>query len=340
MIKNLPVDIKYKISLKNTRNEYIKELPDIQINKLLKINFRGKWRLLNIQNKINSIINIRQNDFDIYHQTHYDPYAFKYLSSIKKSVTTIYDMNFFVIPEIYKDYPCPWLFKWQEESAKSADKIIAVSKNTKNNLMSIWKIPDKKIDVIYLGIENINLDDYDLSRKYEKPYLLFVGTRLLYKNFENYLKAFKLILEKNNDLLLVCTGYSFTKDEKHLLEELHLDNKVDIISADERTMVNLYRNAELFVYPSLYEGFGIPLLEAMSCQCPIICSNTSCFPEISGDAAFYFDPYSLENMVEATLEVLNNSSLKQKLVENGLERIKEFSWKTCADKHAALYKAL
>jgi glycosyltransferase involved in cell wall biosynthesis len=169
---------------------------------------------------------------------------------------------------------------------------------------------------------------------------LFVGTRHEYKNFSKFLRAFKILSEKNDALLFVCTGIPFNKNEHNLISDLGLTDKVLQISATEAMMVNLYWNAELFVYPSLYEGFGLPLLESMVCHCPVVCSNTSCFPEIAGNAAKYFDPYSIENMVEVTHEVLNNSSIRQNLIANGLERVKRFVWKDCADKHIDVYQAL
>jgi glycosyltransferase involved in cell wall biosynthesis len=139
---------------------------------------------------------------------------------------------------------------------------------------------------------------------------------------------------------LICTGSQFSISEKKQIEELGLTSKVFQVAADENTMVNLYYNAELFIYPSLYEGFGLPLLEAMNCHCPVVCSNASCFPEVAGNAAIYFNPYSIEDMAEVTNSILNNSSLKQKLINEGIERTKLFSWKTCANKHAMLYKTL
>jgi glycosyltransferase involved in cell wall biosynthesis len=338
---SLPEDIQYIYPVKNTRNEYIQSLNNIKVNTTFRnINFKGKNRLLKLQNRLYAISKIIEGNFDIYYQTHYDPYAYKYISKGKKKLTTIHDMNFFVIPEAYINYRFPEVIEWQEISAFKADKIITPSNNSKNDIIKIWNIPEDKIEVVYPGNDSINLDDFDSKKLIKDPYILFVGNRQEYKNFFNYLKSFKLLSENNRELLFVCTGSPLGEDEKRFISDLKLLNKVLQISADENMMINLYRNAELFVYPSLYEGFGLPLIEAMTCHCPVICSNTSCFPEVSGNAARYFDPYSIGNMFEVTNEVLNNTNIKQELINNGMERIKKFSWKNCANRHADIYRSL
>jgi glycosyltransferase involved in cell wall biosynthesis len=338
---NFPGDVQYSYSVKNTKNEYFKRLNYRGVNKTFRnINFRGKTRLLNLENRMYSIWKLIEGDFDIYHQTHYDPYAYKYLSKKKRKVTTIHDMNFFVIPEAYINYPFNEIMEWQKISALRADKIATPSNNSKKDMMRIWSIPEGKIDVAYPGNDIINLDDFDPERIIKAPYVLFVGYRQEYKNFNNYLKAFKLLSEKNQDLLFICTGIPLEEHEINIISGLNLSDKVLHISADENTMVNLYRNAEVFVYPSLYEGFGLPLIEAMACRCPVVCSNTSCFPEVAENAARYFDPYSIENMFEVTHEVLENSNIRNTLINNGTERIKQFSWKKCADRYISIYKSL
>jgi glycosyltransferase involved in cell wall biosynthesis len=230
--------------------------------------------------------------------------------------------------------------EWQKISAHKADKIITISENSKKDIIRIWDIPEDKIEVAYLGHDDINLADFNLSRIFDNPYILFVGSRQEYKNFATYIKAFKILSEKEHDLLFVCTGLPFSQNEKEFISDLQLSDKVLQIAAGETMMVNLYYNAELFVYPSLYEGFGLPLLEAMACHCPVICSNTSCFPEVAGNAARYFNPYSIENMFEVTNDVLNNSRIRQDLIANGLERIKRFTWQACTNKHIDVYQSL
>ena len=342
MLKQFPLDVQYEISVKYAKNEYIKTLPNIKLNNNLnRIDIRGKWRLFNFVNRNYLKIKLFSGNYDIYHQTHYNPFAYKYLPSTKKSVMTIHDMNFFVIPEAYKnDKLAQILAEWQKKSVSKADKIIVVSKNTKKDLIDIWNIPEEKIVVCYHGRDDISIENFNLKRKFQQPYILFVGTRHIHKNFAKYLSAFKVVSERNKDLILVCTGSPFNSSECNLINDYRLSDKIFQISVDENEMAALYHNAEVFVYPSLYEGFGLPLLEAMNAQCPIICSNTSCFPEICEKAALYFNPYSIDDMVDVTTEILNNSSLKMKLIEEGNKRKKMFSWKKCTEEHIGVYKSM
>jgi glycosyltransferase involved in cell wall biosynthesis len=342
MICNLPKEIQYQISVKYTNNEYIKELPNIATRRIFdNVSFKGKNWLISIINKPNSIRTLKQGDYDIYHQTHYDPYGYRYIAKNKKSIMTVYDMNFFTVPHVYnKGYAFKTMCKWQKLSAQSTDKIIAISENTKKDIMEIWGIQEHKIDVIYLGIEKIDLATYNKKRLYNRPYILFVGVRTYHKNFDNYLQTFRIIAETNNDLLLVCSGNPFSANEKKQIYELNLTDKVLQISASEDMMVNLYYNAEVFVYPSYYEGFGMPLLEAMNCNCPVICSDTSCFGEVAQDAALYFDPYSIESMTETTKQILNDKEMRLRLIQNGAKRKEYFSWEKCAKEHARVYNSL
>jgi len=342
MLKQFPAEVQYDIAIKYTKNEYIKTLPKVKLNNTMdSLNIRGKRRLFRIINQNYTKIKLFLRNYDIYHQTHYNPFAYKYLPAKKKSVMTVFDMNFFVIPEAYKmEKDTQIVAEWQKTSVKKADKIIAISKNTKKDLINIWNIPEEKIAVCYLGQDEINIEDFNLARKFKQPYILFVGWRKTFKNFAQYLKVFKIISERNNELILVCTSLPFNSSECNLINDLGLSNKVFQISANEDEMVGLYNNAEVFVYPSLYEGFGLPLLEAMNAKCPIACSNTSCFPEVCENAAIYFNPYSIDSMVETTTEVLNNPSLKMKLIEEGNKRKKMFSWKKCAEDHIDVYKSM
>jgi glycosyltransferase involved in cell wall biosynthesis len=341
MANNFSDEVECTFSIKISQNEYIKELSDVNIYHFLdNFNFRGKACLMETLNRIFSIQKILEGNYDIYHQTHYNPYAYSYLPKEKKKVVTMFDMNYYVIPNFYKDCSYLKVFEWQKISASKADKIIAISANTKNDLVNIWNIPPEKVEVIHLGVDDIPEKTLNQNRKIECPYILFVGRREEYKNFKNCLEAFKIAREKIYDLQLVCTGFPFTREERNMIEDLNLSNNVVQIFVDENTLLNLFNNAEIFVFPSLYEGFGLPLLEAMACHCPVICSNASCFPEIAGDAALYFDPYSIEDMAESIIKVLKDIALRKRMIAKGLERKNYFSWKKCAEKHVALYKSL
>jgi len=136
-------------------------------------------------------------------------------------------------------------------------------------------------------------------------------------------------------------GKKFSQDETNLIQSLGLStNKIRHINGDDQDLARLYRQASAFVYPSLYEGFGIPLLEAMSFGCPVVCSNTSSFPEVAGNACEFFDPYDHDSIAHALEKVLFSTELSKQLVELGKERIKSFSWEKCAAQTYAVYATL
>jgi len=340
MLKALPNDVQYQISIKYSDNEYIKELPDIITKKLFGgIHFRGKIHIINAINASNSVKNIKKGNYDIYHPTHYNTYLYKYIHN-KKVVCTFHDMNCYCIPEFYRSKYYSLIKIWQRKSAFLADKIIAVSKNTKKDIVRIFGVPERKIEVIYHGIDSIDIEKHEKHSLFDQPYILYVGTRAKYKNFTAFLKVFRLLIGKHPDISLVCTGIPFSMHELSKIHDYRLDDKVFQIFASESEMTDLYAGAEYFVYPSFYEGFGIPILEAFSCACPVLCSNTSCFPEVAGDAALYFDPYSIDDMLEASERLLLENDLKQSLIKKGKLRVKKFTWKKCAEEHIRVYKSL
>lgn len=272
--------------------------------------------------------------YDVFHPTYYDNY---FLGHIKKPfVLTVYDM----IHEKYAEY-----FDNSFDSINKrilcdkATKIIAISNSTKKDLIDIFEIPEEKIEVIYLAT------DYD-SITASKPnfdfkamrYLLFTGNRYSYKNFFTFLIAVSSILKNNSDLQLICTGPSFNTLEKRWIKDLGIENKVkSYFCENDNELVYLYQNAESFIFPSLYEGFGFPLLEAFACNCPVISSNGGSLPEIAGNAAVYFNPKDIREIRQSIQNVLSDLTLKKELVDAGKIRLKDFSWDKCKAETNLLY---
>lgn len=294
--------------------------------------FRGKERLMVELGMFYSIYKIRKSNFDVLHQTDYHPYCFKYLKN-KPIVTTCHDMNFVTYN------PCHRLASWQRESVLKADGVIAISEYTKQKLLELYPVSSQKIQVIYHGVTPVYYDPAIYPPLCKYPYLLFVGTRFSFKNFDKILIVFKELLKKYKGLRLICTGNQFSKSELRLLQDLKILDSVDVVSANEMEMSILYRDALAFVFPSLSEGFGMPLLEAMAQGCPVVCSNTSCFPEIAGEAASYFDPHSIEDMGSAIEKVINEEAYRQGLISRGNRRVSEFTWEKSVEKHLLLYKS-
>lgn len=297
-------------------------------------NFRGKGRIMAELGKPYSLKRIKNGDFDVFHQTNFDDYCFSALGN-RPMVTTYHDVNF-LTEKNYNER----MKKLQTKSLIRADKVIAISQNTKNDMLQFFNINPEKIEVIHHGISADFVADSKMPRLVNEPYILFVGMRHAFKNFENFIKAFARIADKYEDIKVVCTREPFTVKEWELFKSLRIENRVKNIRASEKTLATLYRDALFFVFPSTYEGFGMPILEAMINKCPVVCANTSCFPEIAQNAAIYFDPYDIDSIASAMDILLNDSELRKNYCLLGLEHAKRFSWKETASKHIEVYKSL
>jgi glycosyltransferase involved in cell wall biosynthesis len=336
ILKTEASNVQYELALKYSNNEYLKEL-NFPVKPFLKNwNIPKKHYLISAINKPHTIKLYKETNPEIVHLTHYDPYLLKY---IKKSivVSTIHDLNYFAVPQFFREKPL--LKRWQSEVSKRSDILITISENSKRDLMEYLNIPEEKISVIYHGINNDFRRDIN-PRIISKPYILFVGRRIRYKNFDIVFKAFLNIKNRYKDLCLVCTNPSFSKEERKLFQENNISDRIISFPASENQLVNLYSHAIAFIFPSFYEGFGFPLLEAMGCECPIICSKASCFPEIAGGAAIYFNPYSEEELTEKLCELIESSDLQNKLKRTGLIQKNKYSWNISRQKHIELYKKI
>lgn len=289
-------------------------------------------------NYLLSRILIRKCKPDIVHETYYTRYG---IAPAKvNTVLTVYDMTYEKFSNFFPSKHN--ISKNKEYAVKRAKHVICISESTKNDLIDIFDISPDKISVIYLGFTNNKAIHKNTLNIGEKPYILHVGQRTAYKNFRRLLQAYaKSSLLKNN-FNLVCFGADrFSNAEIDQIKELNLNpENVIHLKGDDEILNKLYSNAAIFVFPSLYEGFGIPLLEAMSFNCPVVCSNTSSLPEVAGDAAVYFDPYNVDEMIFSIESVVFSSEKRNHLIERGLERIKLFSWEKCTEETLKVYSSL
>jgi glycosyltransferase involved in cell wall biosynthesis len=318
----------YNIPYTFSENIYGKQLRQYK-NFPLKFHFKGKRRIINIFDRAEIKKNLR-NNYDIIHPTYYDPCLLKDIINIPM-VIDVHDMIYEKMPEYFKKNDKTAANK--KKYFIKASAIIATSQRTKNDLLEIHpEIPEKKVNVIYHG-EIFS----EYKQKSEKQnYILFTGQRKIYKNFNKFIEAVAPLLIRY-DLQLICTGPEFTKNEYTLLSQLKIAEKTKAVFASESALQDFYAKALMFVFPSLYEGFGFPILEAFASGCPALISGTSCFPEIAADAAVYFDPYSVDDMREKIEKVLLDSSLQAKLIERGFERVKYFSWEKTVKQTYQLY---
>ena len=262
---------------------------------------------------------------DLIHQTYYSNKVFPKIGKI----CTVYDMinekfshsfiNSSEISEIKK------------KTIDNSDHVICISENTKKDLIEIFNINEAKITVTLLAstIENKNLKI--IPKKKYANHILFVGSRLGYKNFENFIKSFSCSkFLKNNFKIIVYGGENFSKIDADLLIKNKIDeSRILFLNDDHIKLSELYCNVEALVYPSVYEGFGIPILEAMKMGCPVICSNGGSLQEVGGEGLHYFDPLSLDNIVEVLEKVLSSDQIKIDLIKYGFMRAEQFLVKMC-----------
>jgi glycosyltransferase involved in cell wall biosynthesis len=301
---------------------------------LPRMEFRGKNYLLEYLNRIETRKRIKEEEFDIFHPTFYWPVG--KIRGNKPVVVTVHDMTH----EIYPEY-----FVWYDQIARQkrkitrlADRVIAISENTKRDLIQYHRIPEEKIEVIHHGFNK--LEEVGQSVEIPGKYLLYVGNRGGYKNFLFFLEAVSPILIQEK-LRLVCAGGGrFSHAERKEISRLGVSHLLTQFEISPGQLAFLYRNAIAFVFPSLYEGFGMPVLEAFSAGCPVILSNVSSFPEVAGDAGVYFDPRDAHSIYEAVKGVLSDGNLRTILKNSGIERLQEFSWKNTAEKTMTVYKKL
>jgi glycosyltransferase involved in cell wall biosynthesis len=224
-----------------------------------------------------------------------------------------------------------------------ADSIICISQQTRQDLLQIYPVPENKVSVVYLGCdaapEVLNKNVNSVSNR---PYLLYVGLRTGYKNFTLFLRALASSRKLLNDFNLICFGGgAFSANERALILELGFElNQIKQVAGEDKMLNTMYKNAAAFIYPSLYEGFGLPPLEAMANNCPVICSQTSSIPEVVGSAGQYFDPNSVESMRNAIELVVYSTTTSSELIARGHARVKQFSWERCAKETHQTYCSL
>ena len=237
----------------------------------------------------------------ILHHTYY-----RHFSNIgSKQVITVYDMTDEIFPKFFKGL-FYYLYAYNKKRAiLKADSIITISESIKKDIINIYGIAPEKIDVIYLGVSKIFKKVAE--NKPTKPFFLYVGYRYYYKNFPLLLKAFSSWSKKDDYSLLCLGGGEFKKDETRLIENLNLNNIVkQIPNITDTDLVSYYNDTTALIYPSLYEGFGLPIIEAMACDTPVICSDIPVFHEVGGASPLFFTN-SQTDLMRCLDEVTNNT---------------------------------
>jgi glycosyltransferase involved in cell wall biosynthesis len=276
--------------------------------------------------------------FDIYHPTYYRALP---LVRRRRLVVTDHDCIHEIFPELFRNPKA--VIESKKRIYSAADAIICISQSSLQDLLHYYSVDPSRTHVVHHGFTTFAecpAED-DMRASKEAPYILYVGARGGHKNFVALLEAYAASGLSRGYALVAIGGGSFTNAESGRIRSLGLDDRVRLITqASDCSLARRYRNASLFVYPSLYEGFGFPPLEAMNLGCPVLTSNTSSLPEVCGDAAFYFDP-KVPGTLEAALRntLLDRERIAEK-VAKGHRQSARFSWERAAKQTLEVYRAV
>lgn len=286
-----------------------------------------------------SIKILKRNRFDVFEPTYFDSYFLPYLKG-KPFVMTVHDM----IPELYPQYFArdDYQIVQKKKLCHLAAHIHVPSDTTKQDLITILNIPPERISVIPHGGPDIEDNDLITKRLFDFPYILYVGDRYGYKNFHLWLKTVAKVVNDYPEIHVVCTGKPFNDEEMKLIHELHLDQSVCHFFATKETFGSLYHNAITFVYPSDYEGFGLPILEAFAYGCPVMLNNASCFPEVGGDAVLFFNMRQGSSDFYDQFKYLYSMGKNERnqLIEKGKKRLQAYSWEKSARQLLDIYQRI
>jgi glycosyltransferase involved in cell wall biosynthesis len=331
----LPPEVEYTLPLTLSNNQYLRNNDIVRYRTFFPHNkFTGRTTIIQAFNARAQKRAFR-SDYDIFHPTYYDPYFLPAIGQ-KPFVLTVHDLTYekLGITPPRND----WAVEGMRRLAPKAARIIAVSENTKNDLVECLQIAPDKIEVIYHGCSLQPHKEKTLSLP--KRFLLFVGERGGYKNFAKLAEAFARLRTTDPDLKLIACGKAFSAEETAFLGQLNIAEQVLQYSVNDSSLAELYASALAFVYPSVYEGFGIPILEAFTCGCPVVLSQSSCFPEIAGKACEYFDPANVDSIEEAIRQVIDNVPRRNELIALGKQRITLFSWEKTAQQTVEVYRSV
>lgn len=313
-----------------TENIYLETKNEIGL-KFVPQKIRG--RVNEFFSRKNARAMLQSDSYDVFHPTYYSTY---HLGKSKKPfVLTVHDMIHEIYPEQYRN-PGE-IQRSKKKLIQAADKIIAISDHTKSDILRFNPIDPQKIEVIHHGTSILNLTPEPLS-SVPQSFVLFVGERKGYKNFKTLATAFSKISLPSGVGLFCVGGGPFSQEEMNYLTELKIEKKTIQKSLTDGELAWAYKNAACFVFPSLYEGFGIPILESMSFGTPTILSQTSCFPEIAGDAAIYFK--TTDELADAIESVLNPKMPLSLLRDKAIAQSRLYSWDKVAKQTSSVYRSL
>jgi len=287
------------------------------------------------------------DDYDLYHITNQNMSFMNHYKNIGTNIITVHDLIYLTSPTNFMEKA---FNKLVYKGLKTSDFLISISNSTKHDLIEYFNIPKEKIKVIPHGVDHdvfkpltqSEIKDiytkYNIDKGYQ--YILHIGSSLPRKNlYVLIMSIYKLIKKFNMKNIKLLKINHVDKNSIELVKRLRLERFIKIIEyVPEEDLPKIYNLADVFVFPSTYEGFGFPPLEAMACGTPVITSNTSSLPEVVGDAGIMLDPNDVDSFARAIYRVLTNEDLREDMIERGLKRAKKFSWERCAKETLDVYK--
>jgi len=276
--------------------------------------------------------------FDVCHPTYYELLTDHRVGTYRfPTVITVWDMINELFPELE---PTGKEAADKMKAVHGAQKIICISESTKKDLLERCDIPESKVVVTHLASELDESVSYGVEIVPSRPYYLYVGSRTSYKNFDGLLKAFARA-GSGRELALCVVGGPLNETEKRLINDLKLTDHVEhYLYPSDSHLAKLYRCSIALVYPSLYEGFGLPPLEAMACGAVAVASNLSSIPEVVGDAGILFDPLAQDELIEILRSLPADEDRRQQLISRGRQRSRNFSWQRTVDQTIDVYRSV
>lgn len=318
-------------------NAYVPSLPARLVRGRSVRHLRRTGRLRQRVNDVVTRLLLSSARPDVVHETYYS--AWRLAPAGVPTVVTVHDMTHELFPNYFPDAAS--LARRKAAAVRRAAHVICVSENTRRDLLQLIPMDPERISVIYLASSLSRAAGGASTETYAngQPYLLFVGDRRGYKNFTALLDAIALLPDGLRQVRLIAFGGgAFVTDELQQIARLSV--RAVQVRGDDAVLADLYSNAAALVYPSLYEGFGIPIVEAMVCGCPVICSNTGSLPEVAGAAAEFCDPRDLASIAGAIANVMTSSERASELRTRGFARGAQFSWTRCAEETYSVYRAV
>lgn len=319
-------------------NAFVHLLPSHVVKGIQLPQLRFTGRLRQRTNDLLTETVLRFGSPDIVHETYYTP--FRMAPKGIPTVVTVYDMIHERFPQYFAD--AAMVSARKAYAVTRAAHIICISESTRKDLLELLHVDPRRVSVVYLGSSTRPTSPVTSRDAPNRPYLLYVGDRGGYKNFSALLQAMALLPKSLKCIKLVLFGGGpITSAEQREILHLQLDeDSIEQVSGDDAMLGDLYACAAALVYPSLYEGFGIPLIEAMACGCPVICGNNSSLSEVAGNAAQFCDPACPESLAEAITKVVESPQRAGELRQRGFAQSAEFSWDKCAEETHEIYGSL